>query len=191
VAELNEAGVLIDLSHTGRRSTLEAIEASAVPVAITHACVHALTPHVRNKRDDVILALAERGGVFGVNAVARLVSPYGLARGARLSDLLDHVDYLVQLVGIDHVGLGLDISEGMTAEDFAARRTSFLAEYPELGGDFAFEHYYTDGLSSMAGMPTITDGLVERGYTEDDVLKVVGGNFLRVFAEAWGPAATP
>ena len=124
---------------------------------------------------------------MGINAVARLLTPTGRANGARLDDFVDQVDYLVELVGVDHVGLGLDISEGMTEADFLERRTTFLARYPELsaGGEFAFEHYYTDGLSTMANMQLITEGLVARGYADDDVLKILGGNFVRLFEAVW------
>jgi membrane dipeptidase len=164
VGELNRLGILIDLSHTGVRSTLEAIELSRTPVSFTHACVYAKNPLRRNKTDEEIRALAARGGVLGIN---------------------DQIDYVVELVGVDHVGIGLDISEGMTRDDFELRKVSFLAQFPELGGDFAFEHYYATGLDSMANAIAITERLVDRGYPDDDVLKILGGNFLRLFDEVW------
>jgi membrane dipeptidase len=187
VDELNRLGILIDVSHVGQRSTLETVELSRAPVAITHACVYARNPVPRNKTDEEIRAVAERGGVMGINAVARLISPEGRKRGATLAEFLDQIDYVVDLVGVDHVGIGLDISEGMTEQDFEARKVGFLAEFPELGGDFAFEHYYTTGLDSMAKAGLITEGLVDRGYSDEDVLKILGGNFLRVFEAAWRP----
>jgi membrane dipeptidase len=188
VAELNLLGILIDLSHTGVRSTLETIELSRAPVSFTHACVYAKNPLPRNKTDEEIRALAARGGVMGVNAVARLISPEGKQRGATMAEFVDQVDYVVDLVGVDHVGIGLDISEGMTREDFEVRKVTFLAQFPELGGDFAFEHYYTTGLDSMAKAPAITEALLGRGYSDEDVLKILGGNFLRLFEQAWRPA---
>jgi membrane dipeptidase len=185
VAELNRLGILIDLSHTGVTSTLEAIERSSAPVSFTHACVRARNPLPRNKTDEEIRALAARGGVMGINAVARLISPEGKERGATMAEFVDQVDHVVELVGVDHVGIGLDISEGMTPDDFAVRKQTFLARYPELGGEFAFEHYYTTGLDSMARTGAITDALVERGYSDEDVLKILGGNFVRLFDEVW------
>ncbi len=187
VAALNRNGVLIDLSHTGSRSTLETIELSEAPVAVTHACLQRFNPVPRNKSDEEIKALAARGGVFGMNAIARLLSPTGGQEGATIAQFVDQIDYLVELVGVDHVGLGLDISEGLTPELFEQRRKGFLTDFPELrlGGDFPYEHYYVFGLQSMASMRLITETLVERGYGDDDVLKILGGNFVRLFGEVW------
>jgi membrane dipeptidase len=187
VAALNRNGVVIDLSHTGSRSTLEAIELSEKPVAVTHACLQQFNPVPRNKTDEEIRALAARGGVFGMNAIARLLSPTGGQEGATIAQFVDQIDYLVELVGIDHIGLGLDISEGLTPDLFEQRRKGFLTDFPELrmGGDFPYEHYYLFGLQTMAEMSLITETLVERGYADDDVLKILGGNFVRLFGEVW------
>ena len=189
VAELNRLGILIDLSHTGTRSTLEAIERSEAPVAITHSCLRRFTDVPRNASDEEVRALAARGGVFGMNAIARLLSPRGRQDGATIDQFVDQIDYLAELVGVDHVGLGLDVNEGLTPELFEQRRRGFLTEFPELrmGGDFPFEHYYAFGLSSMAGLPLVTEALVARGYGDDDVLKILGGNFVRLFGEVWRP----
>ncbi len=188
VQELNKERILIDLSHTGERSSLETIELSSAPVAVTHACLQSFNPVRRNKTDETIKAMAARGGVFGMNAIARLISPNGNAEGATVEQFVDQIDYLADMVGIDHVGLGLDINEGLTPEGFAERRKGFLTEFPELrmGGDFPFEHYYAFGLTSMRNMRAITETLVRRGYSDEDVLKVLGGNFLRLFEEVWG-----
>ncbi len=187
VAELNRLGVLIDLSHTGVRSTLDTIEASSVPVAFTHANLYTKNPVRRNKTDEEIKALAARGGVMGINSIARMISPEGWKRGATVHEFVDQIDYVVDLVGIDHVGIGLDISEGMSREDFELRRTTgFLGTYPELGGgDFPYEYYYMTGVDSMAKAGLITEALVERGYSDDDVLKILGGNFLRLLGEVF------
>ena len=140
----------------------------------------------RNKTDEEIKALAARGGVMGVNSIARLMSPHGKERGATIAEFVDQIDGVVDLVGIDHVGIGLDISEGMTREDFEERKTSFLGKFPELGGaDFAFEHYYPTGLDSMTKTPAITETLVARGYADEDVLKILGGNFMRLLEQVW------
>ncbi len=78
----------------------------------------------------------------------------------------------------------------MTADDFEARRKGFLTQFPELraGGDFPFEHYYVSGLTMRNGL-LLTEGLVARGYSDEDVLQILGGNFLRLFEAAWRPAA--
>jgi membrane dipeptidase len=190
VGELNRLGILIDLSHTGERSTLETIELSAAPVAITHACLQKFNPIPRNKTEEEVKALAARGGVFGMNSIARFVSPKGREHGATIEQFVDQIDHLVELVGPDHVGIGLDINEGLTPELFEARRQGFLKQYSEIaGGDFPFEHYYVFGLTSMANARLITETLVDRGYGDDDVLGILGGNFLRLFEEAWRPVS--
>jgi membrane dipeptidase len=189
VAELNRLGILIDLSHTGTTGTLEAIELSQAPVAVTHACLQHFNPVPRNKTEEEIKALAAKGGVFGMNAIARLLSPTGREQGATIDQFVDQIDYLAELVGVDHVGIGLDVNEGLTPELFEERRRGFLTQYPELqmGGDFPFEHYYVFGLTSMANVRIITEALVARGYPDEDVLKILGGNFLRLFEAAWRP----
>jgi membrane dipeptidase len=189
LAELNRLGILVDLSHTGERSTLEAIELSAAPVSVTHACLHRFNPIPRNKTDEVVRALAAGGGVFGMNSIARFVSPRGREEGATIEQFADQIDHLVELVGVDHVGIGLDVNEGLTPELFEARRRGFLKQYSEIaGGDFPYEHYYVFGLTSMANTILITETLVDRGYSDEDVLKILGGNFLRLFEQAWRPA---
>ena len=183
IAECNRLGILIDLSHVGYRSTLEAIEASVDPVVFSHANIHTINPIPRNKTDDQIKALAAAGGVMGITTASRLMTPTGGQKGTDVADYLDQIDYIVDLVGIDHVGIGLDICEGMTQEEFEVRRATFLTKFPELkvGGDFPLENYFTRGLSSAAQTGVITRGLVERGYTQPDIEKVIGGNFIRIF----------
>jgi membrane dipeptidase len=190
VARLNDVGMTIDLSHVGYRATMETIEASTRPVSFTHVNMHAFNPIPRNKTDEQIVAVADRGGVIGINAIARLITADGPAKGATLDQYLDQIDHVVQLTGgSDHVGIGLDVNEGLTPEKFAERRKGFLREYPEIGGDFPLEHYYVRELFSMASMPRITEGLLERGYADADVEKILGGNFLRLFDETWRAAA--
>jgi len=187
IARCNELGILIDLSHVGYKSTMEAIRESKHPVAFTHCNLYSVNPIPRNKRDDQFKAVAEKGGVVGVGAISRFLAPKGGQTGVSLSQYLDQIDYLVELIGIDHVGIGLDIVEGMTAKDFAARQGTFFATFPELktGGDFPFENYYVRGLNSSANIRIITQGLAERGYREDQIKKILGGNFLSLFQKVW------
>ncbi len=187
IQRCNELGILIDLSHVNDRATRETIELSADPVSFTHVNMRARHDVSRNKSDADIRALAERGGVVGINAVARLMSPTGRAEGATIEMFADQVDHVAELVGPDHVAIGLDINEGMTEADFMARRQGFLTRYPELrfGGDFPFEHYYVFGLTTMANLSIITEELVRRGWGAEDVRKVLGGNFMRLFDAVW------
>lgn len=187
VEACNELGILVDVSHCGHQTSLDAVEASSAPIVISHANLQSINPVFRNKKDEVVKAVAERGGLMGITAVSRLLSPRGNEEGADLSQFLDHIEAVIELVGVDHVGVGLDISEGMTQEEFEVRRKTFLTKFPELrmGGAFPLEHYFARGISSAAEFPNITEGLVERGYTPEDVKQIVGGNFMRVFDEAF------
>jgi membrane dipeptidase len=188
VAELNRLGILVDLSHTGTAGCLEIAELSTAPVAVTHSCLKSFNDVSRNTDEEVARAVARGGGVFGVNAIARLLSPTGRQEGATIAQYVDLFDYLVDLIGIDHVGIGLDVNEGLTPELFEARQKGFLSDFPELrmGGDFPFEHYYVFGLTSISKVRIITEELVRRDYSDDDVVKILGGNFLRLFEQVWG-----
>lgn len=187
VKECNELGILVDVSHCGHQTSLDAVEASSAPIVISHANLYSINPIFRNKKDEVVRAVAERGGLMGITSVSRLLSARGNEEGSDLSQFLDHIEAVIELVGIDHVGVGLDISEGMTQEEFEVRQATFLTKFPELrmGGAFPLEHYFARGISSAAEFPNITSGLVERGYAPEDVKQIVGGNFMRVFDEAF------
>jgi membrane dipeptidase len=188
IAELNRLGILIDLSHVGPRTTEEAIEASSAPCSFTHANSHAVYAHIRNKSDDAIRRLADRGGVIGIDAISRFLSADGHTKGTSINDLVDHLDHIVELVGIDHVGLGLDISEGMTREDVKRRGDWVTAHLPEVSGSGSlnYDTYYPSDLRSMSQTQSITEALLRRGYGDDDVRKILGGNFYRLFETVWG-----
>jgi membrane dipeptidase len=183
VERMNDLGVLVDLSHTGRRSSLEVIDVSGRPVVFSHANVAALAPHPRNKTDEEIRALAERDGVIGITAIARFLSPE--TGRATVEHLVDHVEYVAELVGVDHVGIGLDITEGLTRDVYEREKRPLLNAYPELEGPLSFDDYYAAPITGMAHVGTIAQLLGERGYDEADVAKVLGGNFARVLAEVW------
>ncbi|MGH3240690.1 MAG: dipeptidase [Spirillospora sp.] len=184
VAAMNELGILIDLSHCGRPTAMEAMEASDAPVVFTHAHASAVHPHIRFKDDDLLRALADQGGVIGVTGL----SPFNkLENGVRpgLREWLVHVTYLVDLLGPDHVGLGLDFDETSTPE----RDRAELAAYPELAlrQEFGYEGRRVAGLTSAADVGNATLALISAGYDDETILKILGGNWLRVFARVWRP----
>lgn len=178
VAEMNRLGMLVDLSHCGPRTTLEAIEASSRPVAFTHANALALCPHPRNKSDDALKALAARGGVAGA-----VIFPPLLTCGATavLDDYVRMIDYLVNLIGIDHVGLGPDFMEDMAPEVSAAALKGLS---PEALKQFASIRP-TVGFESISACANVTAALLAHGYAEADVRKIMGGNWLRLYEQAW------
>lgn len=178
VAEMNRLGILIDLSHCGPRTTLEAIETSQRPLAITHANPLTLCPNPRNKSDDLLKALASRGGVVG----AVIFPPLLTGRPqATLNDYLDTIDYLVQLIGIDHVGLGPDFMEEMPAE-VAAQALRGMS--PETLQKFMAVRP-SEGFESISSCANVTVGLLQRGYSVEDTQKIMGGNWLRLYQSVW------
>lgn len=186
VETMNRTGMLIDLSHCSHRTTLDAVEASAVPVAITHANAYALCPSPRNKPDEVMTAVAQAGGV---------VCPVTWGPAVRfdprpdIASFLDHVDHAIQLVGPDHVGIATDYSEGVYGSPESWAYLSRNGTYPEvtgLAGDwYEFETRHVSDLPSVTKMSRLTAGLARRGYSHDVVRAVLGGNYLRVCEAAW------
>jgi membrane dipeptidase len=194
VEEMNDRGVLVDLSHCGDQTTMDAIEHSEKPVAVTHAGVRALAPmYGRNKTDEQIERLAENGGVIGITLFPPLVKvdpdTYDTLE-ATVHDVIDHIDHVVELVGVDHVGIGTDLNDnaldvGETPATSALRH--FRPTHPEVYGRGPEEVYdpYPRGLDRHTKLGNLTRGLVERGYSDDEIEKILGGNFLRVFEAVW------
>jgi membrane dipeptidase len=178
--EMNRVGILIDLSHCGPATTDEAIEKSRAPIIFSHSHPRGLVDHVRNKTDEQIHAMAEKGGVIGITEYSPIAN---LEPGVRpdVDDFMKHVDYVVDLVGVDHVGIGSDIDETSNPE----RWNQFASRYPELSGGYDFEGKRMKDFNWITKTPNITRGLVGRGYSDQEIKKILGLNFLRVFEEAW------
>jgi membrane dipeptidase len=186
VRELNHAGIVIDLSHVGRRTSLEAIEASSRPCVFTHANPHALVPVPRNITDEQIKAVAAAGGVVGCSCFPPLVWR-GDDRLPTLDDFIDCIAYVADLVGVDHVGIGTD-SEATAGAYPTELRATLRARYAATVGTFRerFPDGRVEGLEDgMADWPRITARLLDRGFSAEDVQKINGGNFLRVFRQVW------
>lgn len=158
VEECNKLGVLVDISHLSPAGVRDVLQVSSAPVIASHSNAHALCPHWRNLTDEQLLAVAEKGGVVGVTFVPVFITEEGEAAG--LEKLLDHIDHIVNVTGTDHVGLGSDFD-------------GFGPPPPV-------------GLEDVTCLPAITAGLVERGYSEGNVRKILGGNLLRVFRQVAG-----
>jgi membrane dipeptidase len=190
VRTMNDAGILVDLAHVADSTFFDAVDASTAPVIVSHSSCRHLTPTVRNLSDTQLRAVATTGGVVMINFFDAMVNPHldstvfaaaharldrqgkslrslwnavyaekrarGLP-GATLDDVLDHIDHAVQVAGIDHVGLGSDF-------------------------DGVFD--LPTGLRDVTRLPWITHGLLTRGYTELEILKILGGNTLRVLDAA-------
>lgn len=180
VAEMNRLGMVVDLSHVGHRTTMDAIETSEDPVWFSHTNPRSLCEHPRNKTDEEVKALVAKGGIVGANSF-----PTFLARGydSTLEDVLDVVDYWVDLVGIDSVGIGLDFTELHTREWFNWLMAG------KLKGSTVFPLPYPiplpAGITRADEMPNLTAGLIGRGYSEEEVQKIMGRNVFRLFERVW------
>jgi membrane dipeptidase len=189
VKKMNELGVAVDLSHSGYRSTAEAIAESGKPVLITHSGCAAIYVHPRNKPDEILKSLADRGGYFGVYLMPYLVaSPTVPTR----DHVLDHLVHAIDVCGADHVGVGSDGSIQktiLTAEQKAAFDQD-IARRKKLGiGAPGEDRYpYVPDLNGPDHMEVIATELAKRGQPSATIEKVLGANFQRVIGEIWGPS---
>jgi len=174
VKEMNRLGMVVDLAHVGRQSVLEAAEVSEDPVIASHSNPRALMDAYQNKTDEEIKAIAEKGGVIGVTAFPRLVSKD--PDKCTLDDLLDFIDYVDQLVGVNHVGIGLDFAEGWA--EYPPTRMTLMKIDKRI-------YTYPKGIQTVTEFPNITKGLVGRGYSDAEARKILGENFLRVFKKVF------
>jgi membrane dipeptidase len=181
VHTLNALGIVIDLSHAGYRTAREAIERSTHPVVFSHANAHALVPNPRNLPDFLIRALAEHGGVVGIDTYLPHLSS-DLDRAPSVNDMVEHIDHVAQLVGPAHVGFGLDLGEGRTEAQYLS--FNFPAgTYPSWEQR---QQHKTRGIERIELFGNLTRALVARGYTDADIVGVLGGNFMRVFRMVTG-----
>jgi membrane dipeptidase len=175
IEEMNRLGVVLDLSHVGLRTSMDALEYSKAPAIFSHSSVKALCNHPRNLTDEQIEAIAQKGGVIGICPRSMFVEKVRRQRPT-IDDFIDHIDYIVQLVGIDHVGIG---TENFQYDTFFIRISGGSA------GGYGIEEKHPIGFSSWLHWPGLTRRLIERGYTGEDIKKILGGNFLRLFELVW------
>jgi membrane dipeptidase len=187
VERLNKARVIVDCSHTGERTSLDAIEHSSAPVVLTHANPKSVHESARNVSNELLGAIAKSGGVIGVAGYPAFV---GLAKRPSLDHFIAHIDALVQRVGIDHVGLGIDYYWGQAGVATDEEALKFYREgvrAGRLGSAYPPPpHHYPEGIETPKTLPNLTHRLLERGYREADVRKILGENWLRVMRAVWG-----
>jgi len=181
VERMNHAGMAVDVSHCGDRTTLDALEVSRKPVLITHANCRALVPgHPRCKTDEAIIKMAATGGVMGITGVRMFVRD---KEPTTIEHVLDHFDHVARLVGVEHVGVGSDIDldgyDDLSFEENVRLRQSFKPIY-----GFR-EKTDIEGLDHPKRMFDLTEGLIRRGYSDEDIELILGGNFKRALVEIW------
>ena len=187
IKHMNEIGMVVDLAHASTRTKLDTFSITTKPVMIGHGNCFALNPIIDNDSDEIIKALAETGGVFGVAALRRLVVADG---PAALEDFLNHIDHCVSLVGVEHVALGLDAPiEGWDSLPLEGqpKQPAFMAEIYNVDGkvDGALGKMDIPEITHTQGFFEITDGLIGRGYSDDDIRAILGGSLKRVLSEIW------
>jgi membrane dipeptidase len=185
VRECNRLGVLIDCTHTGRRATFEIMDVSDKPVVFTHSNPNALVENPRNITDEQIKRSAETGGVIAPTNWGPLCFRPGMTTRPTLDDYISAIDYIVQLVGIDHVGIGTDMSHGSypVGDVVPSSVGGDYARY--VSGDARSRLRYVEGFDDYSQITQVASALAARGYREADIAKVLGGNWLRVFSEVW------
>ena len=156
VAEMNRLGMMVDVSHTSDQAVWDVLSVATVPIIASHSNARAVFDHPRNLSDDLLEAIAENGGIVQVNLL--YVAPDDPVTGERIAnvlDVVDHIDHIVTVAGIDHVGIGTDFDGGAVV----------------------------NGCEDVSKLEAITLELVKRGYTKNEIRKIWSGNILRVFRE--------
>ncbi|NKB36061.1 MAG: membrane dipeptidase [Gammaproteobacteria bacterium] len=172
--EMERVGMVVCCSHTGFKTTMEVMNYTNNPVIFSHSNPAAMWQHKRNISDEAIKACAATGGVVGVNGIGIFLGD----NEATVTNMVRHIDYLVQLVGPDHVGIGLDyVFDRQEVDDFVQNNPDIFP--PEDG--------YADGLEMLTplAIPAVTQGLVDLGYDNDALCRIMGNNHLRVAEQVW------
>jgi membrane dipeptidase len=192
VQRLNDLRILVDVSHCSEQVGWDTMEVSTAPVIVSHSSAKAVADHDRAKSDELARAVAEQGGYFGVVVVPGFIRD---SPGAAMQDVVRQVEHLVDVCGIDHVGLGTDKAGPGSG-------TNSLIAWPEsmpqrLPGEFDWsgfrevehrltEDYDINGFQRLSDWPNITVALAEAGFNEDELRKILGLNYLRVFRDVVG-----
>ena len=187
VAEMNRVGMVIDMSHSGRRSTLEAIEASSRPIAITHANPHSWHPARRNKTEDVLKALGQSGGMLGVS-----IYPHHLKDGpsCSLQSFCDMIVRTADLMGPDCIGIGSDLCQGhpdSVVEWMRVGRWTKSIDYGEGSADNAGFPPMPSWFKDNRDFGNISEGLRAAGMDQAGIDGVMGANWYRFFGSSFGP----
>lgn len=189
VKAMPQVGIVMDVSHAGPVTALEALKLAKAPSMASHSNPRALYENRRNVTDDVIRAIADTGGVVGCT----LPSPFNYAGGDEpptLADFARAIEYVIDLVGEDHVAIGSDLvaTAGAYHPDLsAALRSDLYVVSGHYYGRFGLDPKLrkVQGITAMREYPRLTELLLSRGHSEERVRKVIGGNLLRVYSAAW------
>jgi membrane dipeptidase len=177
VRECNRLGILIDCSHVGQQTTLDAIRHSEKPIVISHTAIRAITENPRCVTDEQMKAVADKGGAIGITTFSPFIRT---DRQPSLDDYLDHFDYAINLIGEDHVTFATDWFDGKTKANWA---TPWY--YPEVTQGKKFGGLGLVGFSKRSELVNVVDGFLGRKYSAERIKKILGANFMRVLKEVW------
>jgi len=180
VAEMNRVGIMCDLSHVGARTSEEVILESRKPVCYSHCLPSGLKEHPRNKSDAELKFIADRGGFVGVT----MFTPF-LRAGidATIDDYVEAIEYVMNIVGEDAIGIGTDFTQGH-GEEFFERLThdkGYARRLTRFG-----KIINPEGIRTIGEFPNLTEALLRRGFSESLVRKIMGENWVRVLRDVWG-----
>ena len=188
IKEMNAVRVIVDCAHTGVRTSLDAVEASSAPVVVSHGNPRAVRPSMRNLPDELIRAVAQSGGLIGAVGFPAFVAD---STRPTLDQFIDNIAYMVDLVGIDHVALGIDYynAQWPVMPDEEAQRYYQLRLAQRSWRPDTYPpppHYYPAGIETPRTLHNLTHRLLERGFGADSVRKILGLNWVRVYRTVWG-----
>jgi membrane dipeptidase len=178
VRDCNSLGILVDLTHAGEKTSLDAIEISTKPCVFSHSNPAATRSNPRNVTNGQMKAVAEKGGVTCLSAFSDFVGDTRGGRRPALNELTGQIEYAVDVVGIDHVGIGSDIHIGFGTAAWWDNNTK--RRYPETTGGMTAETHNVLGYEDYKGVAQVAEGLLKRGYGPGDLRKILGGNLQRV-----------
>lgn len=183
IAEMNRVGIIPDVAHSGQRTSFEAALYSKRPVVASHTVAGRLSTHFRAKSDEVIEAIKKSGGYVGICCIPRF-----LGGSSNICAFLDHIEYAARKFGVDHVAIGTDRSTTLAPCEFsgtpAPSRRIWESYWPDPGdgGSKVTEEQFNSLM--WLNWPCFTVGLVQRGFSDAEIQKIIGGNVLRVVKES-------
>ncbi len=179
IARMNDLGMIIDVAHSGEKTTFDVTEASKDPVIISHTGARKLYLTKRLATDEELQAVAEKGGLVGVHTGPNILSN---KKRQGVEDVVNHIDYCVNLIGVDHVSVGSDNYFGDKVMNLKYEMTfdKGMKSYLDVNA------LYTEGIENPSEWPNITRELVKRGYSDQEIQKIIGGNALRIVEKIVG-----
>lgn len=189
VKTCNEARVIVDVSHTGWKSAMDAIEVSSEPVIMSHNNAFGKIQNGRNAPDEVLKAVAQSGGFSGAVAWPTFVST---KKKPTMDDMVGMIDYMVNVMGVDHVSMGFDWDStvhGVMPDEWVKKQNDSMVASGAWGDTKTYPpppFYFPEGMELPNTLYNLTGALLARGYSEADIAKIWGGNWLRVMERVWG-----